>query len=83
MMAFKAMTEPQPRKFMSVAVWPNGTICDGTDISTDTHTTREQAEAVCSLLRQHGFGGDGKVFPISTQVEEVVTQPSSVQKHEY
>ena len=75
MMAFKAMTEPKPvRRFTSVAVWPNGTLCDGLDISTDTHATREQAEAVCSLLAKEGLGGEGKIFPLSTRVEEAATQ---------
>lgn len=27
------------------------------DITTDTHDTKEQAEAVCSMLRQWGLGG--------------------------
>lgn len=56
-------------KFRSVAVWPAGTICDGIDVSTDTHETFEQAEAVCKLLQTRGFGGMRKIFPISTHVE--------------
>lgn len=39
--------------------------------STDTHDSKEAAEAVCRLLEQHGFGGEGKIFPVSTRVERI------------
>lgn len=49
----------------SYAQWPAGTIAGSeSQISEDTHTTREQAEAICRMLRQNGFGGDGRVFPV-------------------
>lgn len=59
-------------KWRSVAVWPadSGLSIDN-NTSTDTHDTREQAEGVCKLLRENGFGGDGKIFPVETRVEEV------------
>ena len=66
--------EPKPKAWRSIAVWPDtirvGHIV-GKNESDDTHSSREQAEAVCALLRKHGFGGDGKVFPVSTRVEPV------------
>jgi len=40
-------------------------------ITTDTHETKEQAEAVCNLLKRYGFGGCGAYYPIKTWVEEV------------
>lgn len=65
---------PKPKAWRSIAVWPDtirvGHIV-GKNESDDTHSSREQAEAVCGLLREHGFGGDGKVFPVSTRVEPV------------
>lgn len=66
--------EPKPKAWRSITVWPDtirvGNIV-GKNESDDTHSSREQAEAVCGLLRKHGFGGDGKVFPVSTRVEPV------------
>jgi hypothetical protein len=59
------------RKFKSIAVWPKGTICDDTDTSTDTHPTFAAAEAVCYLLRMHGFGGNHQIYPLVTCVEEI------------
>lgn len=61
-------------RYKSIAVWPDtikvGNVV-GKNESEDTHDTEDQAEGVCRLLRRHGFGGDGKVFPISTRVEPV------------
>lgn len=56
-------------RFKSFAQWPPGTISGGNDTSDDTHDTREQAEAVCQLLRRNGFGGCGQVFPVRTWTE--------------
>lgn len=60
--------------FKSIAVWPDtikvGNV-EGKNESVDTHETKGQAEGVCRLLERQGFGGDGKVFPISTRVEPV------------
>lgn len=61
-------------RYRSIAVWPDtikvGNVV-GKNESDDTHDTKEQAEGVCRLLRKHGFGGEGKVFPVSTRVEPV------------
>lgn len=58
--------------FKSIAVWPDTIkVGNGKNESVDTHDTQGQAEGVCRLLKKHGFGGDGKVFPLSTRVEPV------------
>ncbi len=57
--------------FKSCAEWPPEvfTSADGSHISTDEHTTEEEASAVCGMLQRHGFGGNGP-RPIRTWVEE-------------
>lgn len=68
------MNEP---KFRSIARWPKdqginlGSIDNESD---DTHATREEAEAVATMLQQRGFGGDGRIFPIETRIEEIATK---------
>lgn len=62
----------QPHR--SVARWPeHPDICLGSaaNESTDEHPNREAAETVCRLLEANGFGGLGKVFPVSTHVEHI------------
>jgi len=58
----------------SIAVWPEtisvGNV-EGKNESVDTHDSKDAAEAVCSMLKKYGFGGEGKVFPISVRVEEI------------
>lgn len=51
-------------KYKSIAVWPDGSVTD------DKHDTKEQAEVVCGMLKRIGFGGDGKIFPVKTEVKE-------------
>jgi hypothetical protein len=55
----------------SIAVWPKGTCDFSNNVSTDTHYTKEEAEVVCKLLRNRGFGGQYEIFPLSTRVEEI------------
>ncbi len=61
-------------KFKSIAVWPAdacvGSTTENVNETADTHDTREQAEAVCRMLRREGLGGNGQIFPLSTRVEE-------------
>ncbi len=68
-----AENENVPHK--SIAVWPDaikvGNI-EGKNESVDTHNSKEAAEAVCNMLKKHGFGGEGKVFPISVRVEKII-----------
>ncbi len=56
--------------YTSNAKWPKGTCDFSNNISTDKHGTKEQAEGICRMLEEGGFGLDGKVFPIKTWVEK-------------
>ncbi len=72
--AMAAEASKPKTKFKSIAVWPaDAGLCLGNTAneSDDTHYSREQADAVCLALRTRGFGGDGKIFPLSTRVEEI------------
>lgn len=59
------MSEP----FTSNAEWPDS-VSTGRkpNVSTDTHEDRQFAQSICDRLESHGFGGDGKIFPIRTWV---------------
>lgn len=58
--------------YISHAKWPRGVVNLGNteNESTDTHGSREQAEVVCRLLEQNGFGGDRQIYPIRTWITE-------------
>lgn len=60
-------------KWRSNAQWPPGTCAGGAklDVTEDTHASKEEAEGVCRLLRENGFGGDRKIFPIRVWVEPI------------
>jgi len=61
-------------KWKSCAEWPDGHVT-GTErknITTDTHDTKSQAEAVCKLLEREGLGGERCHFPVKTWVEETI-----------
>lgn len=66
------MDKTTGRRWLSIVLWPDevrtGRIPNE---STDTHPTRSHAEAVCRGIERDGLGGLGKVFPISTRVEEI------------
>lgn len=56
----------------SIVVWPAEVSCGNADNSSvDTHRSKEAAEAVCRGVMREGLGGEGKIFPISVQVEPV------------
>ena len=57
-------------RFTSNAQWPEGTLDYQQNKTQDDHETKEQAQAVCNMLTQYGFGGDDIVYPIRTWVEE-------------
>ena len=70
--------------FQSNALWPKG-VCSsmyGDGISTDTHMTRAQAEAVCRALEREGFGGERKHFPLKTWVSPV-QQPPQIPENDH
>lgn len=55
----------------SHAQWPRVPgVIDITE-SSDTHGSKEQAEAVCTILQRDGFGGNRQHFQLKTWVEEV------------
>lgn len=60
----------------SIVTWPEGTVCLATtdNTSEDTHHSEEEALHVCKMLREHGMGGDGKIFPVKTQVEPLTAE---------
>jgi hypothetical protein len=63
-------------RYRSIAVWPTGVLLgnpDGGNESCDLHDTEQQAAAVCRMLERDGFGGNRKVFPLSTRTEPVTT----------
>lgn len=68
------------KRHQSNALWPDDVRLGGYDgvygnISTDTHQTREQAEAVCAALERDGLGGDRKRFPLRTWVSGIERPP--------
>jgi hypothetical protein len=67
-------------EYKSFAEWPRevhlGWAGDSPDISSDTHGTREQAEAVCQMLHENGLGGNRITFPIRTWVEPAARNPA-------
>ena len=61
------------KRYKSHAQWQTG-VCDSMDNHTcDNHDTPEQAHGVCKMLAKEGFGGDNKVYPIRTWVEDTLT----------
>jgi len=58
--------------YVSHAKWPKGPVNLGNteNESTDTHGSRAQAETVCRMLEENGFGGDHQIYPIRTWVTE-------------
>jgi len=66
------------KRWRSNALCPPGPIINPYRLddytTTDTHDTKEQAEAVCRRLESEGLGGERLHFPIKTWVEEIVEQ---------
>jgi len=59
------------KEFVSKAQWPVGTAEWCNNITSDEHYTKEEAIGVCRLLERDGFGGERKIFPIKTWVENI------------
>lgn len=70
-----ASSAGSPWYWQSWAEWPDGlvnnTSGEGKNCSVDRHDTREQAQAVCDMLRRNGFGGERCHFPVKTWVMPV------------
>lgn len=64
----------------SRAMWPADagiSLGNEQNISEDTHDTEGQARSVCKGLKQEGFGGEGKVFPVAVWYEPVIVEMPS------
>lgn len=72
---FFNLPEPEPDvPHYSIVVWPaDAGLCLGNTAneSRDKHRSESAAQAVCDGLERIGFGGEGKVFPVSTRIEPV------------
>jgi hypothetical protein len=42
------------------------------NVTSDCHESEDEAKAVCRLLEEKGFGGEGVVFPVRTWVSPLV-----------
>ncbi len=64
-------------KNQSNALWPADVYKGmyGDSISTDTHRSEEDAQAVCRALEREGFGGERKHFPLKTWTSEEQQPP--------
>jgi hypothetical protein len=65
--------------YQSIARWPKPeqggpSLGSPNNESVDTHGTMAEAAAVCHKLRTFGFGGDCKIYPLSTQVVQVIEE---------
>ena len=55
--------------FRSFARWPAGThFGEQCDVTSDDHFTEAEANGVGDLLKQNGYGGNGRIFPLETWV---------------
>lgn len=71
-----------PIYWRSCAEWPEGLVNnvsgEGKNVSKDRHDTKEQADAVCSILHVQGLGGERCHFPVRTWVEPVYSENDEV-----
>ena len=58
-------------KYKSCVEWPEGSVPAIQDYSEVTHDSLAEAEAVITMLKNDGFGGDGKLFPVDTGIVEL------------
>ena len=58
--------------FQSNAKWPAPVRRGNTgNTSSDSHDSHDFAAAICARLREQGFGGERKIFPLRTWVSPV------------
>ena len=64
------------KRWRSNALWPESALSTSrsNNVTTDFHLTQPAALAVCRMLERDGLGGEGKIFPIKTWVEEEGTE---------
>ena len=65
----------QQKCWTSNAQWPKNSIIQrrANDKTVDFHLTEAAAKAVCRMLERDGLGGEGKVFPLRTWVENTTS----------
>ena len=56
-------------RYKSCAKWPEGTCPYSNDVTRVVEYNEDVAKGVCRALEQNGYGGEGKVFPFKTWVE--------------
>ena len=61
---------PGSARWLSCARWPHTLGFLNNNTTTDEHDTKEQAEAVCMMLTRNGLGGEGRIYPLQTWVEQ-------------
>jgi len=61
------------KEWTSNAEWPEGQIMQRRAMgkTIDYHETESAAKAVCRMLKRDGLGGEGKIFPIRTWVDNI------------
>lgn len=60
------------KRWVSIVLWPDSVSTGRTpNESRDMHYTEGAARAVCKGIELGGLGGERKIFPIATRVEEV------------
>jgi hypothetical protein len=71
------------QRFISHAQWPEGVIRQkrANDHTIDVHATEEACRAVCRMLERDGLGGEGKIFPLKTWIEDTL-DPEDTKKGE-
>jgi hypothetical protein len=69
--AFGILTKLLNMKFKSCVQWPADCCPSIGNYSEDTHENEAAARAVVDMLYRHGFGGDGKFFPVKAWVESI------------
>lgn len=57
-------------RYKSCAKWPEGTCDFSNNVTRVVEPDKVAAEIVCKKLERSGFGGEGKVFPLKTWIEE-------------
>lgn len=57
-------------KFFSCVEWPVEVKNLNSQITKDEHGTLLQADGVCKLLKENGFGGNRQHFPIRVWIED-------------
>jgi hypothetical protein len=56
-------------RYKSIAYWPHEvSLGNAENSSSDTHYSKEEAEWVAKELRNNGFGGMNKIYPLKVEI---------------